>query len=309
MISITIENSTYCGADCLTCIRKKMKNVNQNMSDEFFYSIVDKINEWNDGSIEVISLVGTGDPLMDPGFVNKIKYVKDKTNLRIHLTNTGHMLSSDILDDVCKYVDSIKISHYGASPETYKIVHGGGVNFYDVLSNIERLLGRPDRPLVSMSFLMIDENFYEKDVWIKRWESKCDAVDVWIPHNWAGHYKNSQGKGQAGSCGRPGKDFMIHVDGKVSVCCLDVCEDLIVGDLSHETWSDIMESDELRRIKQLHQCGRYDQCGICGNCDLLYDRKDALIYTSNKNMTVGKKSGLIVNRVDFGEEDVKTDNF
>ena len=34
MIAITIENSTFCGADCLFCARKKMENVNQNMPDE-----------------------------------------------------------------------------------------------------------------------------------------------------------------------------------------------------------------------------------------------------------------------------------
>lgn len=63
---------------------------------------------------------------MDSGFVNKIIYVKDTTNFKIHLTNTGHMLSGDILEGVCKYVDSIKISHYGVSSETYKNVHAGG---------------------------------------------------------------------------------------------------------------------------------------------------------------------------------------
>lgn len=92
-----------------------------------------------------------------------------------------------------------------------------GVNFYDVLNYIEQLLDRPDRPRVIMTFLMVNENFHENDAWIEKWESKCDAVDVWTPHNWAGNYKNSRGKGQVKSCGRPGKDFQIHVDGKVSI--------------------------------------------------------------------------------------------
>lgn len=48
-------------------------------------------------------------------------------------------------------------------------------------------------------------------------------------------------------------------------------------------------------------CGKFGQCGICCNCDLLYDRKDALIYTSDKNMKVGRKAGFISNAVDFEE--------
>ncbi len=298
MIAVTIENSTYCGADCLTCVRKKMKNVNQNMPDSLFYKIIDELTGWNRGELEAISFVGTGDPLLDPGFINKIKYIKEQTNLKIHLTNTCHQLKGDIMEAVCKYVDSLKISHYGDSKTTFNKVHGN-IPYEETLSNIESLLKRTDRPKVSMTFLMIEENAHEKDSWLKKWEGKCDVVDIWTPHNWGGLYRDSTGIGEAKSCNRPGRDFQIHVDGLVSVCCLDVCEDLIVGDLKKERWEDILNGEKLNRIIELHRECRFDECGICGNCDLIYDRKDALIYSSDVNMKVGRKAGFSANSVDF----------
>lgn len=298
MIAITIENSTYCGADCLTCIRKKMSNANRNMPGDLFYKIIDEIIAWNKGEVGALSFVGTGDPLLDPGFISKVKYVKEHSNLKIHLTNTCHQLKGDILEAVCNYVDSVKVSHYGVSKETFNLVHGG-IPYNETVSNIENLLKRNDRPRVTMTFLMIQENKDEKDEWIKKWEPLCDSVDVWTPHNWGGNYCKSEGKGSIKTCNRPGKDFQIHVDGKVSVCCLDVCEDLVVGDLNNEGWDEILNGEPLKRIIEFHKNGKFKECGICANCDLLYDRSDALIYSTGNSVKVGMKAGYETNAVRF----------
>ena len=300
MIAVTIENSTYCGYACLTCARQKMKNANKNMPDEFFFRIVDDIKRWNEkrGAIEALSFVGMGDPLMDSGFINKARYVKEHTSLKIHLTNTAHMLKGDLIDGVCEYVDSVKISHYGVTNETYRKVHGGG-QLQKVVENIEKLLDHEKRPRVTMTFLMVNENKNEMDKWIQKWQDKCDSIDVWMPHNWGGNYESGMQIGERKSCNRPGRDFEIHVDGKVSVCCLDVCEDLIIGDLNEQSWQEILESPSLKKIIGLHEKGEYEKCGICANCDLLYDRKDALIYSSDETTKVGRKAGYSSNAVDF----------
>ena len=298
MIAITIENSTYCGADCLTCIRKRMHNANQNMEDVFFNEVFDGINNWNTGEVSALSFVGMGDPLLDPGFENKVRYVKEHSDLKIHLTNTCQQLKGDVLDAVCRYVDSVKISHYACSEDTYKKVHGN-ISYQEVVKNIEALLGRKDRPRVTMTFLSIPENKHEKDAWIKRWEKQCDSVDVWTPHNWGGNYRKAMEKGEARSCNRPGKDFQIHVDVTVSVCCLDACEDWVIGDLNDSKWGEIVKGSELRRIVELHKAGRFKECGICADCDMIYDRKDALIYSTGNKLKIGQKAGYETNAVTF----------
>lgn len=302
MIAASFENSTYCGADCLTCVRKKMSNVNQNMTNELFAKIIDSIMAWNKGELEAIGFVGTGDPLMDPEFGWKLKYVKENTPLKIHLTNTCHLLDEEKCAIVCEYVDTLKISHYAMSEDVYRKVHGGGLLYLKIVEQIKNLLSREKRPDVSMSFLVIEENKHEMEPWIKYWEPLCEQVDVWKPHNWGGNYGSASGGGIAKTCRRPGRDFSIHVDGRVSVCCLDVCENLIVGDLKEESWEEIINGKSLERIIKLHEQGRLDECGICGNCDLIYDRADALIYSSNSNMKVGMKAGYASNSVDFSQK-------
>lgn len=299
MIAVTFENSTYCGADCTTCVRKEMKNVNQNMPDDLFCSIIDQLKDWNKGRIEAISFVGNGDPLMDAHVIEKFRYIKEHTSFKIHLTNTCHMLKGNILDGVCEYVDTLKISHYGFSEETFKKVHGGVLKYDEIVAQIEELLRREKRPRVCMSFLLIDENRHEIEPWIAYWKGRCDEIDAWTPHNWAGIYQKSTKHDVQKSCGRVGRDYSIHVDGKVSACCLDACENLLIGDLKVQTWQDIVEGDELKRIARLHDCLDFEACGICADCDLTYDRTDALIYTSNPNKKVGMKAGYEFNAVDF----------
>lgn len=110
---------------------------------------------------------------------------------------------------------------------------------------------------------------------------------------------NSETGGGVKSCGRPGKDFSIHVDGKVSVCCLDVCEQLVIGDLKNESWHDIINGPKLALIIQKHSECEFQSLGICAECDQIHDRSNALIYATNKGQKVGMKAGFDSNQINF----------
>ena len=307
MIAVSIENSTFCGANCIACVRHDMKNVNQNMSNEFFFSIMDQICEWGGGKhpkVDAISFVGTGDAFLDPGVIEKLKYVKEKTPFKIHMTNTCELLDDDMIDAVCNYVDTLKISHYGMSDSTFQAVHGWKVSRKKVVDQINRLLDREHRPRVTLTFLVLPENASEQGEFIDYWEPRCDEVDIWTPHNWAGRYQynNTANTEEKSSCNRPGRDYFIHVDGVVSACCLDICQALDLGNLKHQCWNDIVSGKSLSDIQQKHKEGNFASL-ICDNCDFLHNREDCLIYSSNKNLKVGMKAGYESNAVNFFEED------
>jgi len=60
----------------------------------------------------------------------------------------------------------------------------------------------------------------------------------------------------------------------------------LVGDLNRNTLTEIMESKALKQIQKKHR--RNDFTGLlCGDCDQTCQSEDNLIYSSNKERTIG----------------------
>ena len=294
---LTVENTTYCGAHCVMCPRDEYQHKWQHMTLELFRSVIQQGVELGFTSLDIC---GFGDPLMDPGLESKLSYVKETyPHIRIYTSTTAHLLAGKRLEWVCRYLDTLKISNYGFSKASYEAIHAGTVKFEGVWENIHNLLARPrnDRPYVMLSFLVFPENRHEIDAWKAYWQGRADEIMVWLPHNYGGaseiadraHLSQARLEGTAPrSCGRPvrGNPF-VRFNGDVSVCCFDFNHKLVVGNLNRTPLVDILAGPRLAHVKDVHERRAFKGCGLlCDGCDQIFDRTDALIYSSNQNRKV-----------------------
>ncbi|GHU77477.1 hypothetical protein FACS189461_5830 [Spirochaetia bacterium] len=80
-------------------------------------------------------------------------------------------------------------------------------------------------------------------------------------------------------------------DGSVSICCMDFNRKLIIGDMKNNSLLEIINSENVNAIQKAHIDGSILKSNfICKNCDQIRDRKDALVYTSDNSLQVGKPS-------------------
>jgi len=77
-------------------------------------------------------------------------------------------------------------------------------------------------------------------------------------------------------CPFPFYTFVIHSDLKVSVCCVDVAKEAVVGDLRTETVTEIWRGQKLRAFQLMHLERRANQHPACRNCTYLYTAPDIL---------------------------------
>jgi radical SAM protein with 4Fe4S-binding SPASM domain len=151
-----------------------------------------------------------------------------------------------------------------------------------------------------MTFLVLPENETEMESWKTYYEPLADRIDIWKPRAWPNETKATSWNTDAGitetnihSCGRIQRtnDLLIHPDGSVSLCGIDFARKLTVGNINKEKLIDIIGSEKVKRIQEIHDNGSSIAKSnlICKNCDLVKDRSNALVYT-NGDMTVGKKS-------------------
>lgn len=284
---ITYELTTACGANCVMCARTQYSKVGQHMSKERVMEYTRKVVETG---YNAIILGGMGDPLAYPHIAWFLQYVKQTyPHMSIRLTTTGQLLTEEMLELVCRYVDILKISNYGFTKQIYESVHRGSLVFEKVQENISRIAkvqGR--RPYIIMSYLDMDINHQEVLPWVEYWNTQgLSEVNVWKAHNWGGHVgAREELSEEEVYCARiRNLHFKLWVDGTVSVCTFDCGRTLVVGNLNEEDFTSINQRyDEIKRVHDEH---RVLQSTLdCRYCDQIFSREEALLYLNENGQVL-----------------------
>lgn len=283
---IRFEVTTKCNYNCVICPREQLTRKKETMSLDMFRLLFDKIlNETP--QYNTLTFPGMGEPLLDSTLEEKIIHAKKKDFTVLFLTN-GSLLSEERFKRLENIgVDSIRVSIYGNTPESYAAVHGVSDEniFQRVKENLLRISTLRTRTKLLLTFNIVENvNKSSLESWIRDWEDKVDLLEVWYPHNWANekNYRTIQ-KQKMKTCGRPWKTpLQVQVDGTVNMCCFDFNGRLLLGDLKTQTLSEIFESANFRKILKSHTSGDFTNSGlICENCDQRNkDKSDVMIYNS-----------------------------
>lgn len=296
--TINIENTTFCGADCIMCQRHNFKFPPEIMSKELFKKCLEQVV--NIG-VKQVGITGFGDPLMDKYFIWRMKYIKENyPQIKISLTSTCQLLKDEVADAVVKYADELLISMYGFSKIAYESVHRGSLLYENVKENIDKFLERDKRPFVVMKYLLLDENKNDMDAWKNYYLTKADRIDIWKPHNFGDGLcetlSSANGdKSKFVGCFRIRSlnDLMFRTNGDISVCCMDYNHNIVIGNINQTSLKDILNSNKVLKLQYLNNDESICNYEYCKNCDQLYDRSEALVYTSNDKMRVGQRSSFI----------------
>lgn len=298
--TIIIDNTAICGADCVCCPRSDYSYELKDMEFELFCKCIEQTYAAGYRNYE---LCGFGDPLLDKLLESRLKYIKENyPDIFLVTCSTCQFLEGYTADLIAKYVDDFKISHYGYSKSVFESVHRGSLVFENVKNNILNFLKREERPKVSLVYTVIDgvnDEPQEIESWKNYWYKKADSITIWKTHSWAGlrneYFNLNYNIFRTKTCGRPGQEFYFRINGDVNVCCFDVNHSLCIGNMNELDFEQILNGKSLHDILNVHKTNSFKGSGIlCEHCDQIYDRKDALIYTSDSDLVVGKKSQVNV---------------
>jgi len=67
-------------------------------------------------------------------------------------------------------------------------------------------------------------------------------------------------------CGGPFKAPVIHVDGRVTVCCKDVALELCLGNINEEPFDKIWNNEKATKIRLAHITGELEKIPKCSSC-------------------------------------------
>ena len=272
---IQIESTNLCNAKCVFCPRDEMHRRQGVMDFDLFTKVVDECAELG---ITHVRVHNYGEPFLDKGLVEKVRYAKSKGIAEVGMISNGSLITEEIAQGMIDAgLDAINISMDAAGKEVFERTRLH-LDFDTVIGNVRTLArlreksGRK-RPRLILSFVR-QNNSTEEQAFIAHWRKKADKIHVTDLHNWAGTL--NQESDVRFPCYRPWLTFTVLWDGRVSLCCADFDGREVLGDLRTSTIKDIWNGPAYRKVRHAH----LDHGGpsICQSCDL--PKKDSPLWIS-----------------------------
>lgn len=289
---ITIETINVCNANCVFCPREKYNMKPETMKMEIWKKIIDDLATHNYENGLKIDTQGFGEPFLDKYFFDRLFYARKQIpNTRFFTSSNCTKMTKDKFPLICKYIDTLRTSFYAMTKETYEKTQRGNASFENALYNILDFLDYrksmenkhfPNMSWVIMQMEIVEGyNDHEVERWKEFWEPRADEIMIWKLHNFGGlrNYRTIDHSKQV-SCGRPihGPAY-VHVDGIVSMCCWDINERLVIGDLKTQTLEEVFHSEAYKMIRKKHE--NNDFRGLyCHHCEQTTPDPSCLAYTN-----------------------------
>ena len=283
--------TNICNAKCTFCAYPKVvanKTLETGvMSFEVFKKAVDEWAALGGQSLDLTPVVG--DPLVDPGILQKVDYAVNTAGLKdVYLTTNAILINKN--DTYKKLIDlgiaAVFISTQGASKDAYEKIYGVK-KYEEAMSGVRNLMdynrskGEPARIVVRFrnherpSEIIRSPDFQKN---IRPYLSERVRVNFTVDFdNWGGTIKPEDMSGSMRlrklppTLNVPCKNlfnFAVRHDGRVRLCGCRLQsndnDDLVVGNIREKTLEEISKGDEAwNKIKGFYTGDRPQTCVEC----------------------------------------------
>lgn len=282
-----IQTINACNASCIMCpLAQTEKKTPIILSDKLFKKIIKEIIQ-EQLKFTYIYLFLQNEPLMDKDIFKKLRLIKRLSNGKIKtgLVTNGSLFTKEKVKEIEQFeLDELIFSIDAVTEATYNKVRQG-LNFNDVLSNIENVIDSCYNGYLAVKFVVQKDNIGELEHFKKYWLSKDIPVQITDLRNRSGDLnsfndihlddkKNTLSskiirfimKKIIRGCSTPLTTFNILSNGDVILCCDDFSNKLILGNVQQSSIKEIWNSENYNKIRDMLFKGNYENIPACRTC-------------------------------------------
>lgn len=219
-LQLNIELTSYCNLRCKMCHRNFVESkTREYMSMELVDKIVKEAKELH---VESIWLGSGSEMLLHPYCVEILRKFAGVEPLDYWVATNGVLLNQEISETLVDIpVTWLTVSLDAATTETYKRIRGGNLDIVE--RNITEFLNVRERknsrlPFLRVSFVNMEDNYDELDVFKQKWENLADVIDVQTLVDFSTDV-SANDVNQDFVCSNPFRLIYIHYDGEIFPCC------------------------------------------------------------------------------------------
>jgi len=259
IVALILEPVFDCNLRCTYCpwslMRPRLEGLRPRlMTWETFCAAVDTAPK----TVETIQFSGLGEPLMHPRICDMIERVADRGK-RPSLFTNGTLLKGDLLRRLAQ--TPLSVLNLSLEPDAETCRKYRGIDLDTVRKHVEEFVALK-QPATEVKIRMVVH------------PGNVDRLGaVWDP--WRGLVDDikmcpvftTDGAGSPFLCMEPWRgNLTVWTNGKVTPCCLDTFEDLVIGNIHKEAFAEIIHGKAYRDLLNRFTKGAMpDRCANCSS--------------------------------------------
>jgi len=270
---IQLETVTKCNAKCPFCPQNEIVRDPARMPEATWRKVVDDTRGWGVTYRPFL----TNEPFVDKRMPEITRYIKENDpTAKVEFNTNGELMTGDLGRALLEAgVDIMRFSIDGFSPATYEPSRVG-IDYGKVLERTTAFLemwdreGYRDKVFTELRMIEVPENRHEIEDYKAYWAPKCSEVLITQLYQWPW-------TGQKPSdvvmkpCLKILDEMFFYTDGNATVCCWDVHEKAVIGNVNEQSVMEIWKSHAAACLRDLLDDGRRDLIHLCSRCNAYQD--------------------------------------
>lgn len=272
---ILIETIATCNLNCIMCPQDRLTRKRGSMSFELWKKIVDEVVEKSPETKLWPAVMGEA-LLLGQKIFDMLKYAKDRGIRHISLNTNLMAFKKEMIDALFESrLDELIVGIDGFTPETYEKIRRKG-NLQTVLDNLHLILDEKekrmlDHPVITLQYIVMDENEHEQEAFINYWVKSgrdvrlkvkpktgwASAVDVWS------NIKNYEQNERFMPCTWLLRQMTILWDGRVPQCDGDWDAKTNYGNVNDSSIEEIWQRLKVIRDRHMNLDFDFYPCNCC----------------------------------------------
>ncbi|MGD9548567.1 MAG: radical SAM/SPASM domain-containing protein [Candidatus Krumholzibacteriia bacterium] len=266
---IQLETVTKCNAKCPFCPQNEIVRDPARMPEATWRKIVDDTRGWGVTYRPFL----TNEPFVDNRMPEIVRYIKQNDpTARVEFNTNGELVSEKLGAALLEAgVDIMRFSIDGFSAATYEPSRVG-ISYAKVLERTVRFLemwdqgGHRDRVFTEVRMIEVPENAHEVQAYREFWGPRCSDVVITSLYQWPWTGQKPEDV-VLKPCLKVLDEMFFYTNGKATLCCWDVHEKAVIGDVNEQSVQEIWEGYAARCLRAILDDGRRDLIHLCSRCN------------------------------------------
>ena len=270
---IQLETVTKCNAKCPFRPQNEIVRDPARMPTETWQKVVDDTRGWGITYRPFL----TNEPFVDNRMPEIVRYIKDNDpTARVEFNTNGELVTEKLgLALLEAGVDIMRFSIDGFSKETYEPSRIG-IDYDKVIERTVRFLeiwdegGYRDKVFTELRMIEVPENTHEITAYKEFWGPKCSEVLITHMYQWPWTGQKREDV-VLKPCLKILDEVFFYTNGNATICCWDVHERAVIGNVNEMSVSEIWEGYAARCMRATLDDGRRDLLNLCSRCNAYQD--------------------------------------
>lgn len=272
---LTVDIHSHCNARCVMCPYPELapKLPKGKMDKGLYHKIITDFGDIADrnGFRGRLGFCVMGEPFVATDIVDYVKPALER-RMRINFTTNAALMKPESIDQVLAagFDGTFNISVHGIQPETVERIMG--LNLEDMLRNIDYLIERYPKEKIHVTAIHIDWPKGERKEVLAYWKERGIEVHSPLPGSRAGLMEGLEEQAIEKLAGcksrRPLYHMTCNINGDVTLCCNDMAQQVIVGNLRENTMEEVWNSKKfLAYVDMVYGEKPAPEDFICRRCE------------------------------------------